>query len=119
MMKKTMAVLGLALVFAVVAAPADAQQRRQGGMNLDDQMARLTEALDLDEEQSEAVRLVLEGQMERMQEMRSSAGGNREGMRAAMMEIREETNAELAEILSEEQMTKYTEMMAQRRGPPF
>lgn len=121
-MKRKMAVLGLAMVFAVVASSAEAQQRGPGGgmgMNLDDQMARLTEVLELDEEQAKAVRVVLEGQMEKMQEMRSSAGGNREGMRAAMMEIREETNAELAEILTEEQMTKYTEMMAQRRGPPF
>lgn len=119
MMKKTMAVLGLALVFAVVAAPADAQQRRQGGMSLDDQMAQLTEALDMDDEQAKAVRVVLEGQMAKMQEMRANAGGDREGMRAAMMEIREQTSAELAEILSKEQMTKYTELMAQRRGPPF
>jgi hypothetical protein len=118
MMKKTMAVLGLALVFAL---PAEAQQRRQGGgmgMNLDDQMAQLTEALDLDEEQAEAVRVVLDARMERMQEIRSSAGGDREAMRAAMMEMREQTNAELAEILTEEQMTTYTELMARRRGPP-
>lgn len=123
MSKRMLAVLGLALSTTFAVAPLEAQQRRGGGgmgMNLDEQMAQLTEVLELDEEQAVSVRAVLEAQMERMQEMRASAGGDREAMRAAMMEAREETNAQLAEILTREQMEKYTELMAQRRrGPPF
>ena len=124
MSKRTLAVFGLALAAIFSATPLEAQQRagRGGGMGMDvdEQMARLTEVLELDEDQATSVRAVLEAQMERMQELRSSAAGDREAMRAAMMEMREETDAQLAEILTKEQMEKYTEMMAQRRrGPPF
>jgi protein CpxP len=123
MSKKKLGVLAFAFALtAAVTAPLQAQGRGQGGgMSIDDQMAQLTTALSLTDEQVGPVRELLEMQNERRQELRSSAGGDREAMRAAMMEMQEETSVQLKEILTEEQMTKYTELVAPRRGgpPPF
>lgn len=124
MFRKIFAAAVVALAIVGFATPADAQQRQGRGMgpNLDEQMAELTELLELDDEQATAVRAVFELQRERMRELRQSAAGDRESMRAAMMEMQEEANLQLAEILSEEQMGKYREYLAERRQgrrPPF
>lgn len=123
MFKKNLATAAFALAMLAVVAPLDAQQRGQRGQggqgSMDDRMARMTEALSLTDEQVGPVRAVFEMQAERAQELRSSAGGDREAMRAAMMDMQEETNVQLADILTEDQMKKYTELMAsRRRGPP-
>ncbi len=107
--------------------PLEAQQRGGPGggrgPTVDEQVVALTDALALTDEQAVSVRAVLETATERRQEM--FAGGppdDREAMRAAMMQLREDTDTQLEEILSEDQMEKYTELMAQqrqRRGPPF
>ncbi len=102
---------GLALVGGIT--PLEAQQRGGPGGGRGPTV----------DEQAVSVRAVLETATERRQEM--FAGGppdDREAMRAAMMQLREDTDTQLEEILSEDQMEKYTELMAQqrqRRGPPF
>ena len=120
--------LGIAAVAAVLAVgivPLEAQQRGPGGgrgPDIDEQMAQLTEQLELTEEQATSVRAILEVQGEKRQELFQSSGGDREAMRAAMMEMMEEVNVQLAEILTEDQMTKYTQILEerrQRRRPPF
>ena len=121
---------GLAIVLALgaIALPVQAQQRGPGpgrgmGPDLDQQMEELTEVLALTDEQAPKVRAVLEMQGERRREMFAGGPpGDREAMRAAMMELQEETEVELAEILSEDQMTKYRAHVAERmrgRRPPF
>lgn len=125
MLKNKLGALAFAFVLAAFVTPLQAQQGGRGagrGPNLDEQMAQLTEELDLTEDQAASVRVVLEMQAERRQELFAGGGGDREAMRAAMMEMREETDLQLKEILTDEQMGKYTELMAarrQRRGPPF
>ena len=56
-------------------------------------------------------------QIER-QKMRSAGAPppNREAMRSKMMEMRDERNAKIKEILTEEQFAKFTEMQEQRRN---
>jgi hypothetical protein len=123
MLKKKLGAFAFACALAaIVVTPVQAQQPGRGpggGMSIDDQMAQLTEALSLTEEQVGPVRELLEVQSQRRQELRASSGGDREAMRAAMMEMQEETTMQLKEILTEDQMVKYTELMASRRqGPP-
>jgi hypothetical protein len=124
-MKRLGAFAFVLALFAVV-APLEAQRGGPGGgrgPTVDEQIVALTDALSLTDEQVVSVRAVLEMATERRQEM--FAGGppdDRDAMRAAMMELREDTDTQLGEILSEDQMEKYAELMAQRRQarrPPF
>ncbi|MDX1393300.1 MAG: hypothetical protein R3195_02870 [Gemmatimonadota bacterium] len=124
----TFRTVALAVVLTLMAIPVQAQQRGPGpgrgmGPDVDQQMAELTEVLSLSDEQAVSVRAVLEEQSEKRAEMFAGAPpGDREAMRAAMVQLREETEAQLTEILTEEQMSAYREHVAERmnrRGPPF
>ncbi|WP_419164991.1 hypothetical protein [Candidatus Palauibacter sp.] len=125
-MKKMLGTFAVVLIAAAAAAPLEAQAQRGGrgfGMSLDDRMTALTERLELDEEQVVKVREILQAQMdsrrERFQGVRGSM--DRDAMMARIQEMREETETRLAEVLSDEQMEKYREYVAeqrQRRGPP-
>ncbi len=113
----------LGLLVAAVSAPAQAQGGPGGrrGPDLDQQMAMLTERLELTGEQAKSVRAILEMQGDRRREVFQASRGDRAAMRAAMQEVQEETNALLADVLTEAQMKKYQEFQAelrQRRRPP-
>jgi len=84
-------------------------------------METLTKQLELTEDQAKAVRTVLEKQGKQRRELFQSSSGDRAAMRSAMAELQEETNSKLAEILSDDQMAKFTEIQSQRRrrGPPL
>ena len=126
-MRKTIGAFALLMVALAAAAPLEAQAQRGArgfGMSLDDQVTALTERLTLDEEQVVKVREILETQTEsrreRLQGMRGS--GDRSGMMQLMQEVQQETETLLAEVLSDEQMEKYREYVAelqQRRRPPL
>ena len=126
-MRKMIGAFALVMVALAAAAPLEAQAQRGArgfGMSLDDQMTALTERLTLDEEQVVKVREILETQVEsrreRLQGMRGS--GDRSAMMQAMQELQQETETLLAEVLSDEQMEKYREYLAelqQRRRPPL
>ena len=127
-MRKMIGAFALILAALAVAEPLDAQAQRGGrgfGMSLDDQMTALTERLTLDDEQATKVREILQAQTEtrreRLQGVRGS--GDRNAVMQMMQKLQEETETSLAEVLSDEQMEKYREYVAelrQRRGnPPF
>ena len=126
-MRKMIGVFAFVMVALAAAAPVEAQAQRGGrgaGMSLDDQVTALTERLTLDEEQVVQVRGILETQAEsrreRFQGMRGS--GDRNAMMQLMQELQQETETRLAEVLSDEQMEKYREYVAelrQRRRPPL
>ena len=128
MSKMTLRTMAFAAVLALIAIPVQAQQRGPGpgrgmGPDIDQQMAELTDALSLSDEQAVSVRAVLETQSEKRAEMFSGGPpADREAMRAAMMQLQEETEAQLTEILTEEQMAAYRVLVAERmnrRRPPF
>ena len=119
-MRTTIGALALIMIGSAVAGPLQAQ-RRGGGPNLDEQMTALTEQLELSEVQAVEVRKILEMQGEKRREAFQGAAGDRSAMRGIMQEIQEETSLLLAEVLTEDQMASYEEILAerrQRRGPP-
>ena len=126
-MRKTIGAFALLMVALAAAAPLEAQAQRGArgfGMSLDDQMTALTDRLALEEEQVVKVREILETQAEsrreRLQGVRGS--GDRNAMMQLMQELQQETETRLAEVLSDEQMEKYREYLAelqQRRRPPL
>ena len=87
-----------------------------------EQRQAMMEQLALSEEQTVKFNEIEDGFRKKMQDMRSqSQGGFSEEMRANMMKLREERDADMKEILTEEQYAKYKEINAQRgprRGGP-
>ncbi|MDE2879031.1 MAG: hypothetical protein OXT63_04535 [Gemmatimonadota bacterium] len=126
-MRKSIGAFALVMVALAAAAPLEAQAQRGArgfGMSLDDQMTALTERLALEEEQVVKVREILETQAESRRERLQAArgSGDRNAMMQLMQELQQETETRLAEVLSDEQMEKYREYVAelqQRRRPPL
>jgi len=124
-MKKTGLVLSIiALIIAASAmAQPPGQQGQPRGFTIEDQVNRLTEDLELTDEQVEQVTEIFENSewpdiMERME-----AAEDHDARREIMDEMREamdEVNEQIKEILTEDQLTKFEEMLTkrQRGGPP-
>lgn len=113
------------LAVALTSTPAWAQQGGFGGRRMlspDERLAQLTEQLDLTDEQAAQMKPIIDAQSKKQQELFESAGGDRATMRAEMTKLMEETDKQYAEVLTEEQMSKYREMrqerMRQGRPPP-
>ena len=119
------ALTAFVVLFALglVSTPALAQQGPGGRRMLssDERLAQLTEQLDLTDEQVKQMKPIIDDQTKNQQELFQNAGGDRETMRAEMMKLMEETDRQYAEVLTEEQMTKYREMRQQRmrQGRPL
>ena len=122
------------LVLTVFAQSAFAQgQRRMSPEQMQERIAAQIDetivALALEGDRAETVKTILTAQAEKrikvqraMMEARSSgqgqAGqGNRQGMRESMAELEQETVAMLGDVLTEEELATYAELVASRRGP--
>ncbi|WP_297087782.1 hypothetical protein [uncultured Draconibacterium sp.] len=83
------------------------------------QLEELNKILVFIDDQEEKMREVLSAGMKNMMDMREemrNGDGDRESMREAMMQAREEQNAKVKEILSDEQWEKYQAFEAERRS---
>lgn len=81
------------------------------------QINRMKESLALSEEQYELIYAINLDAALQMKEARASAQGDREAMRETMMALRETTNAQIKEVLDEEQYTKFEELQQNRQRP--
>ena len=114
--RRTLTVLVASFALAVSATPALAQQG-QGGrqmLDADERLAQLTERLDLTDEQVKELKPIVEEQTKKQEDIFQNASGDRETMRAEMIELQDETMKQYAEVLTEEQMNQYREMMQRR-----
>ena len=114
--RRTLTVLVASFALAVSATPALAQQG-QGGRQMvdaDERLAALTERLDLTDEQAKQLKPIVEEQTKKQEDIFQNASGDRETMRAEMIELLDETMKQYAEVLTEEQMNQYQEMMQRR-----
>jgi len=109
-----------ALALVLFALPAVAQPGG-GGRDMDpearaeQQAKRMQQDLELSDEQYEEVKAINLMAAKNMQETRQNSQGDREAMRAAMQEIRKETETQFQAILSPEQWTKFETMQAERK----
>ncbi|MCL7973216.1 MAG: hypothetical protein M8835_01495 [marine benthic group bacterium] len=113
------------LSLVITSTPSSAQQGGPGGRRMSsprDRLAQLTEQLDLSDAQVDQMRPIIEEQTKKQQKIFEEGSGDREKMRGEMMKLMQETDERYAEILTEEQMTRYREMRQQRmrqgRPPP-
>ncbi len=107
---------------ALTAAPAMAQGGGGGGrgmMTPDQQVERLDTALTLTADQKTSIKAIFEASMKDQMALRQDTSLSDDDRRAKMTAMREAQTAKIKAVLTDEQKTKYDEMMkAQRqRGP--
>lgn len=117
--------LGLAIVAATAAtAGRAAAQERPRGPDPEHRLERLTEVLELTEDQATAVGEILAEQDETRMELWARERDHREQMRDQMRALLDNTEGRLAEVLSEQQMETYRAHVREmrhhmrRRGGP-
>lgn len=100
-------------------------ERRRGGSHeerermMKQRMTRLQHDLQLNDQQLASLQPILAEQQRKMEAIRQEHGGgqgNREGMRAAMQQLRTTTNAQVAAILTDAQFKRFKEQQQHNRG---
>jgi Spy/CpxP family protein refolding chaperone len=106
------------IAVALVTQPFSAEARgRLGFQRSPEQIVeRLTDRLNLTEEQVEAIRPIIEDKVLKMNEIREKSGTDRRAARTEMQKLMGETEIKLNEILTDEQIEKYVELRQENRG---
>jgi Skp family chaperone for outer membrane proteins len=89
-------------------------RENRGRMNPEQRAAQLKETLDLSSEQTRKIEKIFIASQKKMLQMREEFQGDRSQMRQLMRESREEVDALIEEILTEEQKTKYEHYQQER-----
>lgn len=108
-------------IIVLSAGVAQAQRREFSPEQMRERQQEANEELmaqlELSDEQApkvaEILSAALDVRIEMIEEIRSGEG-RRQGMREKMAEINDETEATLADVLSEDQMEKYNKILAER-----
>jgi len=114
--------LGAMAVFAQepAAPPQGGGQWQRGQMPTAEQrLQRMTQALNLTEDQQAKIKPILENESTQMQSLRSDTSLSQEDRMAKMKQIRESTTSQINPILTPDQQKQYEEMTSRmgRRGP--
>ena len=91
-------------------APAQAVKRP-------DPVQRLDKVLTFTDEQKTKVKAIYEDQAKQLKALRADASGDRKEAAAKARKINDDTNTKIKAILTPEQQTKFTEMLAKQRPP--
>lgn len=125
-MRKMLAMLALAAAVAVSAQPMVFAQYNDGGqqqgwhgrghrMDPDAELQRMTQRLNLTSEQQEQIRPILVDRQQKMQALFQNQSLSREDRRSQMMSIRQDSNAKIEKLLTDQQKQEFEEMQ-QRHG---
>ena len=113
--------LGTVAIYAQEPAPPSSGQWGRGQMpTVDQRLQRMTQMLDLSEDQQQKIKPILENESTQMQSLRGDTSLSQEDRMAKMKQIRESTASQITPILSADQQKKYAEMtshMGRGRGP--
>jgi Spy/CpxP family protein refolding chaperone len=113
-------ILAVALVITglgLITQPFSAEARGPFGppKSPDQIMERLTDRLDLTDEQAEAIRPIIEEKVRKMNEIRGESRADRRAARTEIRKLRWDTAIKLDEILTDEQIEKYIELRQEQR----
>jgi len=111
--------LGAMAVFAQepAAPPPGGGGWQHGQMPTADQrLQRMTQALNLTEDQQAKIKPILENESTQMQSLRSDSSLSQEDRFAKMKQLRESTSSQINPILTADQQKQYAEMMSRMRG---
>ena len=112
----TTAALFVLAAVALRAQPGGGPGRMSPEQRAEQQTASMTEQLSLSEAQSTKVGEINLKYAQKMKELRDKADGDREAMRSAMGAIRQEQDAELQTVLTQEQWTKWDAYRQEQRA---
>jgi Spy/CpxP family protein refolding chaperone len=106
------------IALALVTQPFSAEAKGRFGFQRSPEqiMERLTDRLDLTEEQAAAIQPIIEEKFLRMNEMREKSGTDRRAARSGMQKLRWDTQIKMNEILTDEQIGKYLELRQENRS---
>ncbi len=123
-MKKSLVCALLAVAMACCGTALYAQQDNmgQGGpaaghrmpMSPDQQLQRMTQTLNLTEDQQQKIKPILENQSTQMQGLHQDTTMSREDKMAKMQQIRQGTNEQINGILNPDQQKKWEQMQSRR-----
>jgi protein CpxP len=116
----TLPVLALGLLAGAAVAqdqPGPPPEGRGRGMMMDpdQQVQRLSKALNLTDDQKGQIKAVLVDNMKRMQAMREDSTIAPEDRRAKAMTMREETTTKIKALLNDDQKVQYDQILAEQR----
>lgn len=107
------------MAFAAVlltSATVFAQAPQKGSERANSMIALMTEELDLTDEQVGLVTTIQQEFREKMRALRTSSNGDREAIKTEMQKLSGEQEAALKAVFSEEQVTKWESLRAERMG---
>jgi Spy/CpxP family protein refolding chaperone len=128
-MKKTflLAAAIVALLLGTGALYAQEPPQQGGGQwghgqppTVDQRLQRMTQALNLSDDQQQKIKPILENESTQMQSLRADTSLSQEARMAKMKLIRENTTSQINPILNADQQKQYAEMMSHMgrgRGP--
>lgn len=114
--KMTAAALLLLTAAALQAQPGGGPGRMSPEQRAEQQTTNMTEQLSLSEAQSTKVGEINLKYAQKMKALRTSADGDRDAMRAAMGTIRQEQDAELQTVLTQDQWKKWDAYRQEQRA---
>lgn len=87
----------------------------RSGNRAERQLERIKEKIDLNKEQTEKIKTILEKAQEEMRAMFEKSDGDRSSMREAATKRTEQTDAEIEKVLTKKQKEKYQEYKKERQ----
>jgi len=106
---------GLLLVMGIAIVCSTAIQAQPRRMSIEDRVKILKDSLKLTDDQASKITKLLEDQREEMTTAMSENQGNRDAMQQARMEIMKKTDEQIKSVLTDDQITKYEDMLKSRR----
>lgn len=133
-MRKSLCSLVLTGALAVAGSAAYAQSDASGqqppanamghrGMNPDEQLARMSKALNLTPDQETQIKPILTSRQQQMEALRSDQSSSQADKMAKMKTIRDDSNTKIEAVLNDSQKQQYQDMLAKQQqrmqqGPP-
>jgi septal ring factor EnvC (AmiA/AmiB activator) len=105
--------LGAVAVYAQMPSEQGGGQYGRGQMpTVDQRLQRMTQQLNLTQDQQQKIKPILENESTQVQSLRSDSSLSQEDRMAKMKQIREGTVSQINPILNADQQKKYVEMMS-------
>src|SRR5713226_1024774 len=76
---------------------------RRGPMSPDERLKRMTKDFNLTDDQQAKIKPILVNEQKKMEDLRNDSSGDRQAMRAKMMQIRKDTNDQVRALLDDKQ----------------
>ncbi len=112
---------GATALFAQQAPPQGGGQWQRGQMpTVEQRLERMTQTLNLTDDQQQKIKPILENEQTQMQGLRSDSSLSQDDRMTKMKAIRENTASQINPILNADQQKQYAEMMSHMgrgRGP--